>query len=61
MVVLDPAMRQLDEYLDQMEGDYRAMRRRIAKVVATQPSKANEMLRRLSKISAYFKKMFNDV
>ena len=61
VVVLDPAMRQLDEYLDQMEGDYRAMRRRIAKVVATQPSKANEMLRRLSKISAYFKKMFNDV
>ncbi len=61
IVVLDPAQRQLQEYLETVEREYQQYRRQLEQAVASDKQKMPEILRRLEKLQSYMRKTLNAV
>lgn len=61
-ITTEPAVRELFDYLEQVEADYRAYRKRLEYVAITDPSRIPGILSQLTKIyTTYIKKTFNDL
>ncbi|HEY3424837.1 MAG TPA: MBL fold metallo-hydrolase [Negativicutes bacterium] len=59
IITSDPALKQLQDYLTQVENNYNEQRKQLEQVVLADASKAPEALRRLEKMQDYIKKMLN--
>lgn len=59
IVVLDPAQRQLLEYLELVEREYQQYRKQLEQAVASDRQKMPEILRRLEKLQSYMRKTLN--
>ena len=60
-ITIEPAVKELEEFLSLAEADYRQIRRRIFNVIASEPKKLHEVVIRLEKVIKYLKKVMNDL
>lgn len=61
MAALEPAVRELEEYLNQAEADYRLQRRQLVGLVSEDPGKLTEAVIRVEKVLKYLKKLIKDL
>lgn len=61
IVSVEPVVKELYDYLQQLETDYRAYRKRLEHIAISDTSKIPEVLNRLGKIYNYIKKTLNDI
>ena len=61
LATLEPAVRELEDYLIQYDAEYQSQRKQLINVVAADPSKLSEALIRLEKVQKYLKKLMNDL
>lgn len=61
LATLEPAVRELEDYLIQYDAEYQSQRKQLINVVAANPSKLSEALIRLEKVQKYLKKLMNDL
>ncbi len=59
IAIIDPAVKQLRDYLVQFEDCYQEQCKRLEQLVATDAGKLAEILRRMEKILSYIKKTLN--
>jgi metallo-beta-lactamase family protein len=59
IVLVDPVIRQLHDYLETVEKEYDNYGKAIEKLVSADKTKMPEALRRLEKVQAYLQKMLN--
>lgn len=60
-VVIEPAVKELEEFLSLAQADYRQIRRRLFTIVSREPNKLREVVVRLGKVLKYLKKVMNDL
>lgn len=60
-MMVDPAVKDLEEYLSLAESDYRQMRKRLISIVAKEPKKLKEAAGKVEKALKYLKKLANDL
>lgn len=58
---LEPAVKDLQEFLSLAEADYRQIRKRIFSIVSHEPEKMRDVTARLEKVLRYLKKVMNDL
>ncbi|MGI6093337.1 MAG: MBL fold metallo-hydrolase [Veillonellaceae bacterium] len=61
IATIEPAVKELYEYLQQLETDYRAYRKRLEHIAVTDAGRIPEVLNRLGKVYSYIKKTLNDL
>lgn len=60
IIPVEPAVKQLNDYLDQLEAEYRTYRKKLENLAVTDVGKIPEVISRLGKVYSYIKKTFND-
>lgn len=61
IITTEPAVKQLYEYLEQIEADYKAYRKRLEQLALTDSGKIPDVLSKLNKIYSFIKKTFGDL
>ena len=60
-IVIEPAVKELEEFLSLAQADYRQIRRKVFTIVSREPNKLREVVVRLEKVLKYLKKVMNDL
>lgn len=60
IILIDPAIKQVTDSLDQFEAEYREFRQRLTQRVMKNPAEGSDILSRLDKIRAYVRKLMAD-
>lgn len=60
-IVIEPAVRDLEEFLSLAEADYRQVRKRIMGIILREPNKLRDATIKLEKALKYLKKLLNDL
>lgn len=61
LAALVPEVKELEDYLNQAEADYRLQRRQLIELVAEHPGKLPEAIIRMEKVLKYLKKLVKDL
>ena len=60
-IVIEPAIKDLEDFLSLAEADYRQTRKRLINLVLREPKKLNDVTKKVEKALKYFKKIINDL
>lgn len=60
-IIVEPAIKDLEEYFGLIEADYRQTKKKLLRLVLHEPGKFKEVTKNIEKAFKYFKKILNDL